>query len=544
MLLEMTVLVSSIMNPLTVMFEFAGLDRQPSPLSISDPLPLLLRPVSRRIQGRGRERDLPARIYFQAVQDNVSNGTKRAKAFGSLEAFIQYADLSIWQQTYVQEERLMVVQSLDTGQQNSNSNEQRHVEKDTVGLANLNEFIVEHDNDSAYIASHSKLLPSVTLKQRSTREIPQRWFVDHEDIYQIITGVRKIANAPPSLTLTAYLNDIRPRLFSYNQIPASGARLLMELANKSAMINDIEVESQELDLFQSEMGKRSARSLSLGPTSIYHSQTFSSISEVYDASIPMFLTNLPASTPNQARVSKERNCRNVAADLALSNLAVYIKSKSTQTDDVSQTDHSQFIDGRPTPEPLTSALSSNPSSQQNPPAQGPSGAASQASRRLQALTPLKGPTLTATSNAVSEMTFHLPKSPCESPKDYSYRRAKDKIAASMTAEQVAKMDPKARRKAERARERLDKARQKAASQIAESSQRTAPIVASSQIPKLGQSFEEEQTPNQSMIGFGESSQGKIAVLPYMQSRQPADSGPGSMRKQSKPQGASKRRAGF
>ncbi len=55
----------------------------------------------------------------------------------------------------------------------------------------------------------------------------------------------------------------------------------------------------------------------------------SNLANIYDTLIDLYITSLPANTPGQARIAKERMIRNIAGELALSSLMVHLKSRPT-----------------------------------------------------------------------------------------------------------------------------------------------------------------------------------------------------------------------
>ncbi|KAK5946933.1 hypothetical protein PMZ80_001078 [Knufia obscura] len=303
----------------------------------------------------------------------------------------------------------------------------------------------------------------------------------------------------------------------------SGVVLLSDLFDDDTKIEDIETDSAILDRALPMIGSAVQDRLLISTS---RDESSRPLLQTYEDLFEQYVNNLNPTVPDRDRVQRERQVRDVALDLYLSNrtvrrlpasIAQHVSTDAAGT--IPDSDPMIFSDpimqqdlvSRRTPAPTSASqpVPRPPSSQVPAPATKPSPL-EDALARLSSYTTISRPPAEAimesTSSHISSLLAHLPESADANPDDYDWQTTELNLAAGDDTD-AAKMSSKADRKAER----LAKARKKSGDILLD---RSAP--ARTLVSKTGASQPEANIMSEGPEPAEESSQ---AVMP-MTSTQP------------------------
>lgn len=522
-----------------------------SSLSTEDPALFLTRLPTQNPEMNVLDVDTPGRAYFILIKCHYENEKASSQDFGVLKVFIVRNDLSIHEHAFQTTIRNpLTSKSLSFSREGLPSNEGHNMVEKSAGYEKAEDFLVEHDEESKFQNSvHFDRLTYMTDSEDLVRQAHATWYLNHEDIYQIAAGIELQSplmspETDESMTLSEVLEKIKHRIRSSDRTQRLFVRLLGELSESSPVSREVEEESRKLSqlllLYQGDV----AQNIILSATGTRYPRNFSTLSETYDELIRLFVTSLPPETPGRLRVSKERVCRAMAADIMLANHS--LRERHGAFDNP----NSETFNDQSASAPAGSSFPPQASFNQTEGLSKPLTATDSAIRRLRAFSPVTEFTPAAGEKTISRLLAHIDPSPEASPKKHSYLDMDSGVNASIDTEKASSMNLKERRKAESRREKLERKRQKAEIKVVESSQRVPPTIASSQVQtqqdiplEYEQDRREQSSQTQPTAALARQDEGSSSVLPVVQS-QPVHGAFGTRARTGKAGLIGKRKAGF
>lgn len=458
------------------------------PVSLADPLPLLLPEHPNHVESRRR----PSSLLFRAIESiQEVGGTERIEKPCLFKLFSLYEDLTIAEHLYSSTEPgfgPIAGAAPSSILQLPKCPSRRQLSSKPPNQGALKDFVVPDDlvrwNECSTGNKYDRILGDPKSRRLSTRARPN---FDWQDVYNRVTKEGDDSSLNARIKMDAFLSRLSDHL---HQAKLSNMALLSEVLSCKLHIGDVDGDSENFECSTSTFNLQQDRGKKLErlPMVTSDGQLPGGLSSVYDAIVASHLTPLSPHIPDRGRLNKERLARRVSADLLLASTAIYPLS-TTPSDAINGGTLMKRETSQPTPYSSSTVQSSRPAS--IPTNTTPTTATTAEDdplltrlRKYTTISPISSPIIN--NPALTSLLRHLPTSPHANPKTYKYRVTERALAAEHEEELAIAAgiaDPRARRKAEKARAarvRREEVRRRAAEEVA-SSQRAPPRVISSQV---------------------------------------------------------------
>ncbi len=445
----------------------------------------------------------PLTIIFAPLEMEVPPKIARAALKSSLhKMFILNADYRIT-------EALMQTYDLD-GSSVGNGDEisaiplppKSYLRSATSKYAELNElddFIVCDDEDPLNLGI-SKPGPQLASTHTATVTARRLTIVDWENIYRMITERLPGSLSSKRTKFAEHLQEIRSNS-EISQRPRPGVLLLSDFSTQSPrVVEDVEECSATLSAFSFDDNHKEHEE-----SHFYQLPLTGNLLDSYQGLVSHWLGPLSSQVPDRVRVNKERLARTVAADIALSTMAI----RSPRPDvGVAAVPEKVYSNSAPAAEKSRTPFGDNPDSPLAPalsqltPLESSTTQEHPACNRLRAYTTIASNTITAPDSAsLAGMLSHLPADTDIDPATYDWRGMEASIAAQIEDQTI---DPKARRRAEKLanlKRKRTEMQNKVAGEMVH--QRAPPTIGSSQMILPTREVQSSQVRSPDESGFGD-----------------------------------------